>query len=105
VPFLIAALMKTAQGSSTVAIITTASFVVPMLQVLGLDSEWGRILAMIAMGAGSMIVSHANDSYFWVVSTFAGLDVRTTLRVYSSSTLVMGVVIFAFVWISSLFIL
>lgn len=105
VPFLIAALMKTAQGSSTVAIITTASFVVPMLNLLGLDTEWGKILAMLSMGAGSMIVSHANDSYFWVVSNFSGIDVKTTLKVYSTSTLVMGIVVFAFVWISSLFIL
>ena len=104
-PFLIAVLMKTAQGSSTVAIITTASFVVPMLNMLGLDSEWGRMLAMLAMGAGSMIVSHANDSYFWVISNFAGLDVRTTLRVYSTSTIVMGITVFAFVWVSSLFLL
>jgi GntP family gluconate:H+ symporter len=104
-PFLIAVLMKTAQGSSTVAIITTASFVVPMLNMLGLDSEWGRMLAMLAMGAGSMIVSHANDSYFWVISNFAGLDVRTTLRVYSTSTIIMGITVFAFVWVSSLFLL
>ncbi len=105
VPFLIAALMKTAQGSSTVAIITTASFIVPMLEMLGLGSEWGRILAMLSMGAGSMIVSHANDSYFWVISSFSGLDIKTTLRVYSSSTLVMGIVIFACVWVSSILLL
>ena len=105
VPFLIAVVMKTAQGSSTVAIITTASFVSPMLSVLGLDSEWGRLLAMLSMGAGSMIVSHANDSYFWVISNFSEIDPATTLRVYSSSTIVMGVVVFAFVWITSLIIL
>jgi GntP family gluconate:H+ symporter len=105
VPFLIAAVMKTAQGSSTVAIITTASFVVPMLQLLGLDSEWGRMLTMLSMGAGSMIVSHANDSYFWVISNFAGIDTQTTLRVYSSSTIVMGIVVFVCVWASSLFLL
>ena len=74
VPFLIAVVMKTAQGSSTVAIITTASFVAPMLSMLGLDSEWGGLLAMLSMGAGSMIVSHANDSYFWVVSNFSDID-------------------------------
>jgi len=105
VPFLIAALMKTAQGSSTVAIITTASFVLPMLDLLGLDSEWGRILAMLSMGAGSMIISHANDSYFWVVSSFSGLDIKTSLRVYSSSTVAMGIVVFGCVWLSSLFLL
>lgn len=65
VPFLIAVLMKTAQGSSTVAIIATASFIAPMLTMLGLDSEWGKLPAMLAMGSGSMIASHANDSYFW----------------------------------------
>jgi gluconate:H+ symporter, GntP family len=105
VPFLIAAVMKTAQGSSTVAIITTASFMVPMLEMLGLGSEWGKLLAMLSMGAGSMIASQANDSYFWVISNFAGLDVNTTLRVYSSSTLVMGVVVFICVWGASFFLL
>jgi gluconate:H+ symporter, GntP family len=105
VPFLIAVVMKTAQGSSTVAIITTASFVAPMLPVLGLDSEWGHILAMLAMGAGSMVVSHANDSYFWVVTNFSGIDTDSALRVYTSSTFVMGLVVFACVWLSSLFFL
>jgi GntP family gluconate:H+ symporter len=105
VPFLIATVMKTAQGSSTVAIITTASFVAPMLSMLGLDTEWGRILTMLSMGAGSMVVSHANDSYFWVVSNFSEIDPGTTLKVYSSSTFVMGLVVFACVWITSLIIL
>lgn len=105
IPFLIAALMKTAQGSSTVAIITTASFILPMLELLGLDSETGRMLALLSMGAGSMIVSHANDSYFWVVTNFSGLDMNTSLRVFSSATLVMGITVFALVWLSSLFLL
>jgi len=105
VPFLIAVIMKTAQGSSTVAIITTASFVAPMLSLLGLDTEWGKLLAMLSMGAGSMIVSHANDSYFWVVSNFSEIDPTTTLKVYSSSTIVMGIVVFACVWVTSVFVL
>ncbi|MCE5345874.1 MAG: GntP family permease [Bacteroidales bacterium] len=105
VPFLIAVVMKTAQGSSTVAIITTASFVAPMLSMLGLGSEWGRLLVMLSMGAGSMIVSHANDSYFWVVSRFSDIDPGITLKVYSSSTLVMGLVVFSCVWITSLIVL
>jgi gluconate:H+ symporter, GntP family len=101
VPFLIAALMKTAQGSSTVAIITTASFIAPMMAMLGLDSEMGRLFVMLSMGAGSMIVSHANDSYFWVVSNFSGIEPDTTLKVYSSSTIIMGLVVFACVWVTS----
>jgi GntP family gluconate:H+ symporter len=104
-PFLIAALMKSAQGSSTVAIITSASFVLPMLQMLGLDSEWGRMLSLFSMGAGSMMVSHANDSYFWVVANFSGLDINTTLKVYSTSTIVMSIVVFVFIWGSSFFLL
>lgn len=105
VPFLIAVVMKTAQGSSTVAIITTASFVAPMLTMLGLDTEWGRMLAILSMGAGSMVVSHANDSYFWVVANFSEIDADSALKVYSSSTLVMGLVVFGCVWIASLIIL
>jgi GntP family gluconate:H+ symporter len=105
VPFLIAAIMKTAQGSSTVAIITTASFIAPMVAALGLDSEWGRIFVVLSMGAGSMIVSHANDSYFWVISNFSGVDPSVNLKVYSSSTFIMGIVVFICVWTASLFIL
>ena len=105
VPFLIAFLMKTAQGSSTVAIITTASFVAPMLSLLGLDTESGRLFATLAMGAGSMMISHANDSYFWVVTKFSELDTNITLKVYSSATIVMSTTVFACIWITSLFIL
>jgi GntP family gluconate:H+ symporter len=105
VPFLIAFLMKTAQGSSTVAIITTASFVAPMLSLLGLDTESGRLFATLAMGAGSMMISHANDSYFWVITKFSDIDTDITLKVYSSATIVMGITVFACIWITSLFIL
>lgn len=105
VPFLIAALMKTAQGSSTVAIITTASFILPMLPVLGLNNEWGKLLAMLSMGSGSMIVSHANDSYFWVITNFAEIKVEETLRIYTSSTFIMGITVFACVYLVSLFVI
>jgi len=101
IPFLIAAVLKTAQGSSTVAIITASSLVLPMLPALGLESDTGRLLTMLAMGAGSMMVSHANDSYFWVVSRFSGIDSNTTLKVYSSATVVMGLVTFLAVWLLS----
>ena len=90
-PFLLAAALKTAQGSSTVAVITTASLMVPLLPQLGLDSDWNLLLVMLAMGAGSMVVSHANDSYFWVVSKFSNLEVSLAYKVYSSATLLVGV--------------
>lgn len=104
IPFLIAVIMKTAQGSSTVAIITTASFISPMLPMIGLESEWGRMLVMLAMGSGSMIASHANDSYFWVITNFTGIKVGETLKVYTTATIIMGVVVFACVWLFSLFV-
>ena len=104
-PFLIAFLMKTAQGSSTVAIITTASFVAPMLSLLGLDSESGRLFASLAMGAGSMMISHANDSYFWVITKFSDMDSDITLKVFSSATIIMGITVFVCIWTASLFVL
>jgi gluconate:H+ symporter, GntP family len=91
-PFLITFVLKTAQGSSTVAVITAASLVLPMLNELGLNTEWGRILTVLAMGAGSMAISHANDAYFWVVSKFSGISPEATLKVYSTATVGMSLI-------------
>ncbi len=91
-PFIIAAAIKTAQGSSTVSIITTSALIAPMLDSLGLASPIGRALTVLAIGAGSMVVSHANDSYFWVVSMFSNMDVPTAYRTQTLGTLVEGVV-------------
>ena len=66
-PFLMAAILKTAQGSSTVAITTTAGIMVPLMEPMGLNSPVLAALTVMAIGAGAMTVSHANDSYFWVV--------------------------------------
>jgi len=104
-PFVLAAALKTAQGSSTVAIITTSSLIAPMMQAMGLATGWGPVLTVLATGAGAMIVSHANDSYFWVVSKFSGLDVPTAYKVHTSGTLVEGTVTMAGIWIVSLFLL
>ncbi len=101
VPFLLAAILKTAQGSSTVAAITTASIVGPMLGGLGLDTEWGRVLALLATGAGSMTFSHANDSYYWVVTRFSDIPPAVTLRVFSTATLVVSTCSFLLAWLVS----
>lgn len=89
-PFILAAGIKTAQGSSTVAIITTAGLVAPLLESLGLDGNTQRALVVIAIGAGAMVVSHANDSYFWVVTQFSGMDVKTGYKLQTLGTLVQG---------------
>jgi gluconate:H+ symporter, GntP family len=93
-PFLLTFFLKTAQGSSTVAIITAASLVQPLLGVLGLDSATCKLFTVLAMGAGSMMISHTNDAYFWVISRFSGVDLKTMLRVYSTATVVMGTISF-----------
>jgi GntP family gluconate:H+ symporter len=99
-PFIISAALKTAQGSSTVAIVTTAGIMAPLLQTLGLDPA----LTTIAIGAGSMVVSHANDSYFWVVSQFSGMPVNIAYKAYTSATAIEGAVAFIAILILSLFV-
>lgn len=95
--FFIAALLKTAQGSSTAAMIITSTIALPLLPILGLDVTMGNIpigpvLAVMAIGSGAMVVSHVNDSYFWVVSQFSGMDLTTAYRAQTMATLVQGVV-------------
>lgn len=98
-PFVIAAALKTAQGSSTVALITTSAIVYPLLGSLGLASPLGAVLATMAVGCGAMVVSHANDSYFWVVSQFSGLKVDLAYKCQTLGTLVQGVVGIAVVYV------
>ena len=104
-PFLLTSLLKTAQGSSTVAIITAASIIQPLMPALGLQSPTGQLLAVLSMGAGSMMISHANDAYFWVISKFSGLEMKTMLKVYSLATVFMGLTALVTVYILSLFML
>ena len=91
-PFLVAAALKTAQGSSTVAMVTASALVAPLLPQMALDSDMGRVLTVMAIAAGSMTVSHANDSYFWVVAQFSRMDVATAYRAHTAATLAMGIV-------------
>lgn len=89
-PFLLAAVLKSAQGSSTVAITTTAGIVAPLLTALGFTSQIDVALVVVAIGAGAMTVSHANDSYFWVVTSFGELSPQDGYRTQTMMTLVIG---------------
>ncbi len=95
-PFIIAAILKSAQGSSTVAITTTASMMgmfndsSSMMSALGFTSPLAAALVVMAIGAGAMTVSHANDSYFWVVTGFGGIKARDGYRTMTLMTLIMG---------------
>lgn len=99
-PFIISAALKTAQGSSTVAIITTSSIMAPIMASLGLNPA----LTVLAIGSGAMVVSHANDSYFWVVSKFSDMEVNTAYKAYTTATLIEGLVGFGAVAIVSIFV-
>jgi GntP family gluconate:H+ symporter len=89
-PFILAAALKTAQGSSTVALITAASILLPMMPSLGMETEVQKALAVVALGAGSSVISHANDSFFWVVTQMSGMDVRTGYRLFGGGTFLLG---------------
>ncbi|ENM8344374.1 TPA: GntP family permease [Vibrio cholerae] len=104
-PFIVSAALKSAQGSSTVALVTTSALVAPLLGQLGLDSEMGRALTVMAIGAGAMTVSHANDSFFWVVSQFSRMSVSLAYRAQTMATLVQGITAMAVVYALSLVLL
>jgi GntP family gluconate:H+ symporter len=89
-PFFIAAALKTAQGSSTVAIITTASMISPLMSALGFDSEISRAMVVVAIGAGSCVFSHANDSYFWVITQLSNMSVKQGYKLMSTASAILG---------------
>ena len=91
-PFTMAAVLKSAQGSSTVAIITTASMMLPLLAPFGLDTEIGKVWVILSLGVGAMTVSHANDSYFWIVSEMGGLSSDEAFRYHTRATALQGIV-------------
>ncbi|MFY1026646.1 GntP family permease [Actinobacillus seminis] len=110
-PFLISAILKTAQGSSTVAIITTASIMGmfsasdSLMNALGLTSEIAAALTVMAIAAGSMCVSHANDSYYWVVTNFTKMTPQQGYRTQTTLTFIMGIVGILTVYVLSLLLL
>ncbi|RUS58413.1 gluconate transporter [Kurthia sp. 3B1D] len=90
VPFLIAAALKTAQGSSTASLVITSSLVAPMLVTMGIEGAVPLALVVMALGAGAMTVSHVNDSFFWVVTQFSGMDVKDAYKTHTVATLLQG---------------
>lgn len=103
-PFLLAATLKSAQGSSTVAITTTAGIMAPLMSVLGMDSVVMSALCVMAIGAGAMTVSHANDSYFWVVTNFGEMTPEEGYKTQTVATLVEGICAMIGIFILSLFL-
>src|SRR5690606_8281781 len=104
-PFLLAMILKTAMGASTVAMIITSAMVAPLMTTMDLTSEIARVLTVMAIGAGSMTVSHANDSYFWVVAQFSDLDTATAYKCQTGVTLVQGIVSLVVILILAFFLI
>lgn len=98
-PFIIAAALKSAQGSSTVAIVTTASLIAPMMEALGFVSPVGKALAVMSLCSGAMVMSHVNDSFFWVVTQLSGMNVKTGCKLHGIGTLLGGLTAMLVVWI------
>ncbi|MFA5251049.1 MAG: GntP family permease [Phycisphaerae bacterium] len=104
-PFIIAAALKTAQGSSTVSLITTASLMTPLMSPLGFESAVAKALVVASIAAGAMVVSHANDSFFWVITQMAKMDIKTGYKLHTVATLIIGVTSGLTVWVLSLILL
>ena len=104
IPFVIAMILKLAMGASTVAMITTAGMMAPLMEVMGYTSPVARVLVVLAIGTGSMVASHANDSYFWVVSQFSDMKTEDAYKCQTGMTAVMGITIIILLFIVSLFI-
>ena len=102
-PFILSAILKTAQGSSTVALTTTAGILAPLMGALGLDTPVLASLTVMAIGAGAMTVSHANDSYYWVVTNFSDIRAQDGYKTQTLMTLVIGIFGMINVFLLSLF--
>ncbi|MGN1385002.1 MAG: GntP family permease [Bacillus sp. (in: firmicutes)] len=99
VPFIIAAALKTAQGSSTASLVITSSLIAPLLPTLGIEGAIPLALVVMAVGAGAMTVSHVNDSFFWVVTQFSGMKVTDAYKAQTMATLLQGIVTIIFTMI------
>lgn len=98
--FVIATLLRVAQGSATVALTTTAGLLAGPAAGAHLG-ELKTALLVVAIAAGASVLSHVNDSGFWLVSRFFGMDEKTTLRtwtVVATAVGLTGFVLTALLW-------
>ncbi|WP_168915181.1 GntP family permease [Microcella flavibacter] len=93
--FVIAAIVRVAQGSATVALTTAAALVQPVVLA---DTSFNSIevaAIVLALAAGSVFAGHVNDSGFWLVSRFFGMDTQTTLKTWTVGQALIGIIGFA----------
>jgi gluconate:H+ symporter, GntP family len=100
--FVISACLRVAQGSATVALTTTAALIAPTVSATTGLSEFDLCFIVIAIAGGATVLSHFNDSGFWLVSRLFGLDEKTTLRTWTVMETLLGSIAFAIALILSL---
>lgn len=97
IPFVISGLLKTVQGSGTIAVITAATLCLPIAHRLQLDP----LLIALSAGSGARLVCHVNDSFFWVYANMSGFDTRTALKSLSLANIAMAFGGLAGTWVVS----
>jgi len=101
--FVIATCLRVAQGSATVALLTTAGLIAPAVEAADM-SRLDVTLVVVAIACGATVLSHVNDSGFWLVGRFLEMDVKTTLRTWTVLETLIGVVGFAIAAVLSLIV-
>ncbi|MFJ9849539.1 GntP family permease [Streptomyces sp. NPDC101150] len=101
--YLLSLVLRVAQGSATVAIVTTAGIVLPLVEGKGM-SQAALALIIMAISAGSIFASHVNDGGFWMVSKYFGISERDTLKSWTVLESVLSVAGFAVAAVLSLFV-
>jgi GntP family gluconate:H+ symporter len=91
--FLVAAVIKTAQGSSVVTMVTAPSILLPLLPSLGISPT----LATLLVSAGAMVSVHVNDSYFWVVTGFSQISVSEGIKSLTVMSILQGITVLALI--------
>lgn len=102
--FFIATCLRVAQGSATVALTTTAALMAPTIAATPELSQFDLCFIVIAIASGATVLSHVNDSGFWLVSRFLEMDTKTTFKTWTVMETLLGVVGFTIVTIASFFL-
>ena len=102
VPFIIGAIFRTCIGSGTVGMITAASMLLPLLEILGFTSPIGRVIAMLACAAGGFMVFHGNDDFFWVITSTSGMKPEVAYKTLPIISVAQAVTALAMVFVLQL---
>ncbi len=101
-PFIIGFIFRTCVGSATIAMVTSATMITPLLDVLGFASPMGRVIAMLACAAGGMMVFHGNDDFFWVTATTSDMDTSVAYKTIPIISVLQSITALTVVFILSL---